>query len=326
MLALFLAAALMAPALKANVEGTSADPNGSFHYFGYAASTVGAKPVPLVVALHGCLEDPFDFEAGTRWFEDAQANGYVVVMPSHSFYDDTNPNRCFQYWNNHDRGKGEPAAIVGVVKAVEQKFDIDPNRVYVTGFSSGGAMAVALAADYPDVFAAVGVDSGLEYQPCADNYILRCYHALENQDQAQDPTASGKAAYAQAKYTKPVPAIFFHGDADHVVEPWNLTYAVQSFAVMNDGFASNGAFPGTFTATPSGHTTGQMAGGRSYDTYVADGGLLTWTIVHGMAHAWSGGVSERASVAADGNNYNDPQGPDATVAIRTFLFAHPRVP
>jgi poly(hydroxyalkanoate) depolymerase family esterase len=325
MLAFLLAAAVAAaPALKANFDGTSSDPNGNFRYYGYAATTLGTKPVPLIVALHGCLEDPFDFEAGTRWYEDAEANGYVVVLPSHSFYDDRNPNRCFQYWDNHDRGKGEPAALVGLVKNVEQKYPIDPNRVYVVGFSSGGAMAVALAADYPDVFAAVGVDAGMEYQPCANNYVMRCYYATQQQDQAQDPTSSGKAAYAQDTYTKPIPGIFVHGDIDSIVSIWNLNYAVASFAVMNDGFTSNGAFPGTFSATARQHTTAQVPGGYTYDTYVADGGLLTWIVVHGMDHAWSGGVNEHASLAADGKNYNDAAGPNATVLFRTFLFAHPR--
>jgi poly(3-hydroxybutyrate) depolymerase len=192
------------------------------------------------------------------------------------------------------------------------------------GFSSGGAMAVALAADYPDVFAAVGVDAGMEYQPCANNYVMRCYYATQQQDQAQDPTSSGKAAYAQDKYTKPIPGIFVHGDIDSIVSIWNLNYAVASFAVMNDGFTSNGAFPGTFSATATQHTTAQVPGGYPYDTYVADGGLLTWIVVHGMDHAWSGGVNEHASLAADGKNYNDAAGPNATVLFRTFLFAHPR--
>jgi len=321
MLAVALAAAAAAPALKPNFTG-----NVGFSYAGYAATTVAKTPVPLVLALHGCLEAPGDFEAGTRWFEDAEANGYVVVMPAHPSDAGTDPNGCFEYWNNHDRGRGEPAALVNLVKDVETKYPIDPNRVYVTGLSGGGAMAVALAADYPDVFAAVGVHSGVEYQPCANNDILSCFYALSLQNENQDPTASGKAAYNQFKFTKPVAGIFFVGDADQVVPSWNTTLAVRSFAVMDDGFTSNGAFPGTFTATATEHTTGQVPEGRTYDTYVADNGLLTWTIVHGMGHAWAGGVNEHASNAGDGTNYNDPKAPNATVAFRTFFFAHPKGP
>jgi poly(hydroxyalkanoate) depolymerase family esterase len=326
LLRLVLAAAVSvaAPALSPNFTGTYGDASGHFSYVGYASTTVAAAPVPLVLVLHGCLEDPADFEAGSRWFEDAQAKGYVVVMPEHTSDEGSNPNGCFEYWNNHDRGRGEPATLAGLVASVEQKFPIDRTRVYVAGFSGGGGMAVALAADYPDIFAAIGVESGIEYQPCADNQIMHCYYALSDQHQAQDPDASGRAAYAQDRYTKAVPAIFFQGDRDGVVSPWNLTYLLRSYAAMNDGFISSGAFAGRFNATPSEHTTGQSPGGETYDTYVADNGLLQWTIVHGMGHAWSGGVSGRASNASDGNNYNDPKGPDATIAMRTFFFAHPR--
>lgn len=326
MLNVLIAAAIStpAPALKPNFTGTYSGATGRFSYIGYASTTIGSAPVPLVLVLHGCLESPTQFEAGSRWFEDAQANGYVVVMPEHTSDESTDPNGCFQYWNNHDRGRGEPATLVNLVASIEQKFRIDPNRVYVAGFSSGGAMAAALAADYPDVFAAAGIESGIEYQPCADNDIMHCFYALAYQNQAQDPTASGKAAYAQERYTKAVPGIFFGGDRDSVVAPWNLDYLLRSYAVMNDGFTSGGAFPGTFNAIPAAHTSGAVPGGHTYDTYVADNGLLQWTIVHGMGHAWSGGVNDRSSNANDGNNYNDPQGPDATAMMRTFFFAHPR--
>ena len=328
MLTVLVAAAMAvsAPALKPNITGTYSGSTGSFSYIGYAATTIGTTPVPLVLALHGCLENPAQFEAGSRWFEDAQANGYVVVMPEHTSNESTDPNGCFEYWNNHYRGRGEPATLAGLVESVEQKYPIDPRRVYVAGFSGGGAMAVDLAADYPDIFAAIGVESGIEYQPCNDDDIMHCFYALGYQSQAQDPTASGRAAYAQDHFTKAVPGIFFHGDADKIVSFWNLDDLVRSYAVMNDGFTSNGVFPGTFNATPTGHTSGQVPGGHSYDTYVADNGFLQWTIVHGMGHAWSGGVSDRSSNANDGGNYNDPKGPDATVAMRAFFFAHPRTP
>ena len=52
--------------------------------------------------------------------------------------------------------------------------------------------------------------------------------------------------------------------------------------------------------------------------------MLDWTIVHGMNHAWSGGVNDPTSNASDGNNYNDPKGPNETQAFRSFLFRYHR--
>jgi hypothetical protein len=118
--------------------------------------------------------------------------------------------------------------------------------------------------------------------------------------------------------------ILFQGDADTVVAPFNLPQALTSIAVMNDGIASYGRFPGTWTDTPSAHDAGQVPGGYAYDHYSANDGRLDWTIVHGMNHAWSGGVADASSNASDGNNYNDPKGPNETAAFRAFLFRHHR--
>lgn len=303
-------------------SATYSDANGSFSYV-YFVPTGRTGPYPLVLALHGCLQHTADFEDGTRFFEDAQANGYAVVMPQHLVTPAVNPNGCWQFWSDHYRGKGEPEVLTGIVHDMATRIAVDTHRTYVAGLSSGGAMAVALGAAYPDVFAAIAVGSGTEYQPCISDNVYQCYLALTNQAFDQDGTSSGKAAYTQAKLagvTRAVPAIYFQGDADTVVSPFNLGLALTSIATMNDGITSNGAYPGVYTANPATHDSGAVPGGYAYDHYTANGGVLDWTVIHGMNHAWAGGVAEPASNASDGNNYFDPKGPNATVASRTFLF------
>jgi poly(hydroxyalkanoate) depolymerase family esterase len=314
-------------ALPPTGSGSYTDKQGSFSYVYYVPSH-GTPPYPTVLALHGCLESPADFEAGTRWFEDAEANGYVVVMPQHLVGTgaDVNPKGCYEYWNNHYRTTGEPEVLVGLLKDLGRRIPMDRTRMYVTGMSSGGAMTVALAATYPDFFAAAAVGSGTEYQPCSTDDVMQCYAALTVQQPNQDPTASGQAAFRAAAGSggKPIPVTFFQGDIDTVVAPFNLPQALTSVAVMNDGIASFGRFPGVWNATPTAQDSGQVPGGYAYDHFSADSGMLDWTIVHGMNHAWSGGVAEAASNASDGNNYNDPKGPNETVAFRTFLFRYHR--
>ena len=310
------------PALAASGSATYTDAQGSFDYIYYVPSGAAGRQVPLVMALHGCLENPTNFEDGTRWFEDAQQNNYIVVMPAHPVQVD-NPKGCWRYWDNHYRGKGEPEVLVGIVRTLALRFSVDPQRTYITGMSSGGAMTTALVADYPDVFAAGAVGSGTEYQPCATDDVGQCYLALTTQQLDQDPTASGKAAYGQDVANRAViPVILFQGDADTVVSPFNEPYAVQSIAAMEDGWLSAGSFPGSFTNTATTHTSGQVTGGYSYDVYGADNGNLVWWVIHGMNHAWSGGVAESQSNASDGNNYDDPKGPSETAAFRAFLLAH----
>ena len=316
------------PALAPTGSGSYTDANGSFSYIYYVPSH-RKRSYPVVLALHGCLENPMNFEAGTRWFEDAEAHDYVVVMPQHLPTNvPVNPKGCWQYWSDHYRDRGEPAVLVGLLNDLGHRIPFDRNHTYVTGMSSGGAMTTALAADYPDVFAAAAVGSGTEYQPCVTDSVGECYAALTTQQADQDPTASGKAAFhasAPTAATNTVPTILFQGDADTVVAPFNLPQALTSIAVMNDGIASNGRFPGTWTAKPAAHDGGIAPnGGYVYDHYTANDGRLDWTIVHGMNHAWSGGVADANSNASDGNNYNDPKGPNETAAFRAFLFRHHR--
>lgn len=315
------------PALGPTDSGTYTDANGGFAYVYYVPSH-RKRSYPVVLALHGCLESPANFEAGTRWFEDAEAHGYVVVMPQHLPTNvPVNPKGCWQYWSDHYRDRGEPAVLIGLLNDLGHRIPFDRHRMYVTGMSSGGAMTTALAADYPDVFAAAAVGSGTEYQPCQTDSVGQCYVALTTQAADQDPTASGKAAFhasAPTAASNTVPTTLFQGDADTVVAPFNLPQALTSIAVMNDGIASSGAFPGTWTATPTAHDSGAVPGGYAYDHYSADNGRLDWTIVHGMNHAWSGGVADANSNASDGNNYNDPKGPNETATFRAFLFRHHR--
>ena len=316
--------AATAPALAPTGSGSYSDANGGFSYVYYVPSVRKAS-YPVVLALHGCLQNPANFEAGTRWFEDAEANGYVVVMPAHPVLN-LDPKGCWQYWSDHYRGRGEPAVLVGLLHDLGRRVPLDATRTYVAGLSSGAAMAVALAADYPDVFAAAASGSGTEYQPCSTDDIMQCYAALTTQQFDQDPTASGQAAFRASAGSggKTIPVILFQGDADTVVAPFNLPQALTSIAVMNDGIASFGRFPGTWTATPSTQDSGTVQGGYAYDHYTADNGQLDWTIVHGMNHAWSGGVSDASSNASDGNNYNDPKGPDETAAFCAFLLRYHR--
>src|SRR5689334_1380096 len=123
--------------------------------------------VPLVVMLHGCSQTATDFAFSTKMDQLADQHKFIVVYPQQmNIY---NQNLCWNWYesSNQLHGQGEPAIIVGIVQAIEQnvsQWTIDTHRVYVAGFSAGAALAVILGAAYPDVFAAIGVHSGLEYQ------------------------------------------------------------------------------------------------------------------------------------------------------------------
>jgi poly(hydroxyalkanoate) depolymerase family esterase len=250
--------------------------------------TTGTGPRPLVVMLHGGTQTAADFAAATRMSELAEEHGVLVAYPEQ--VTSANPMR---YWNwfkpgDQHRGGGEPAVLAGIVDEIAHWHEVDRDRVHVAGFSAGAAMAAVLGAAYPDVFAAVGVHSGLPHG-CA-------------QDLASGFAAMRGAARPQP-LERPVPVIAFHGDADPTVAVDNAARVVEQF-----------------TAGPvRGDTLVERGPGRPATRVVVrrDGDVVgeLWT-VHGCGHAWSGGVA--------GGSYTDSAGPDASAEMLRFFADHPR--
>jgi poly(hydroxyalkanoate) depolymerase family esterase len=294
---------------------------GSRPYFVYTpANYQSGTAVPLIVMLHGCTQTPSDFAAGTQMDALADQKQFIVVYPQQtSTY---NSLSCWNWFQTADqaRGSGEPAIIAGIVQTVEQtpsQWTIDPNRVYVAGMSAGAAMAVIMGATYPDIFAAIGVHSGLEYQAATSETA-----ATTAQSQGgPNPTQQGQAAYtAMGSAAREVPTIDFQGQSDFTVYPVNGDQVIEQW-MQTDHLASGGTYNASFSS-PSTTTNGQVSGsgGHSYtvQTWNDNNGVEIeeyWKI-NGMGHAWSGGSSS--------GSYTDPNGPSATNAMYTFFLNHPK--
>jgi poly(hydroxyalkanoate) depolymerase family esterase len=175
------------------------------------------RALPLVVMLHGCTQDPDDFARGTRMNALGRAQGALVLYPAQSRRG--NAQRCWNWFkhNHQARGKGEPAILAGMVREVMATHDVDPTRVYVAGLSAGGAMAAILGDAYPDLFAAVGVHSGLPTGSATD--VQSAFAAMGGGAQ---PLRRG----TQQGVTPPT--IVFHGDADATVNVVNGERVLQA--------------------------------------------------------------------------------------------------
>ncbi len=287
-------------------------------YFVYTPQNykVGTS-VPLMVMLHGCTQKAVDFAASTRMNQLADQYHFIVVYPQQT--SKNNRTLCWNWYlpTNQVRGSGEPASIVGIIQAVQDTpsaWTIDAARIYVAGISAGAAMSVILGATYPDLFAAIGIHSGAEYQ-AATTPLAGLKTMLRG---GPDPLQQGLLAYqAMSDTARMLPTIVFHGTKDRIVAPINGEQAVQQW-IQTNTLASQGNYTADFSQ-PASTFHGQVPGGRAYTTAGwndVNGKEIQeyWKII-GMGHAWSGGNP--------GSSYTDSLGPDASTAMYTFFMAHP---
>ena len=265
---------------------------GSRAYRLYVPSAAGQRPLPLIVMLHGCTQSPEDFAAGTRMNDLAEARGFYVAWPEQD--QRANAQRCWNWFQPGDqtRDHGEPGLIAGIIGQIIAEHRIDKARVYIAGLSAGGAQAAIMAEAYPDLFAAVGVHSGLACGAARD--LPSALAAMQ-----QGPTAATPATGAG------VPTILFHGDTDRTVNPVNgdaLAARTLAGAVGLRTEIDEGRSPGGLAYHRARHLDGS---GRPL--------LERWT-VHGAGHAWSGG-------SPDGS-FTEPRGPNASLARVEFFLAH----
>jgi poly(hydroxyalkanoate) depolymerase family esterase len=281
------------PAGARFIEGTYRSRAGSRAYRLFIPSRYQEQPLPLVVMLHGCTQTPDDFAAGTRMNFSAEEQNCFVVYPAQP--SQANKAKCWNWFRVADqqRGRGEPSLIAGITRQIIDDYSVDTKRVYVGGLSAGAAAASVMGATYNDLYAAIGIHSGLACGVATD---------LPSALVAMRQGGSGHKVISGDRPV--VPTIIFHGDRDTTVHPNNGGQIVeQSVRTMQ---------------TQKKVHRGQVPGGHAYTrTIVSDASgrrmLEHWNI-HGAGHAWSGG-----SLAG---SYTDPGGPDATSEMLRFFLEH----
>jgi poly(hydroxyalkanoate) depolymerase family esterase len=281
-------------------DRTHAGPAGTRAYKLYVPACARSGPMPLVVMLHGCKQNPDDFAAGTRMNALAEQHGFLVAWPAQSR--NANGSNCWNWFRPADQARegGEPEILAGIVRDVIASDAVDPQRVFVAGLSAGAAMAVILGHTHPELFRAVGAHSGLAHGAAHD--VGSAFMAMRGGSLFGTP--STPAGTTGASPGRAVPTIVFHGDQDATVAAANAT------AIVEQAVAAGASLHETVHARDS-------AAGREFTrTVYADAAgharVEHW-LLHGAAHAWSGGDAS--------GSYTDATGPDASAEMIRFFGA-----
>jgi poly(hydroxyalkanoate) depolymerase family esterase len=274
------------------IAGTFSNAAGSRTYKLFIPSGCQGQRLPLIVMLHGCTQSPDDFATGTRMNFLAEEQNCFVAYPEQP--SGANQSKCWNWFRTSDqrRGGGEPSMIAGITRQIMRDHLIDPKRVYVAGLSAGGAAAAIMGATYSDLYAAVGVHSGLACGAASD--LSSAFVAMRQ----------GGRSRTIADSKTSVPTIVFHGDRDKTVHPKNGDQIIEQSARA--------------TRPTTRVLRGRVPHGHAYTRTVlidGDGRAISehWNI-DGAGHAWSGG--------SPAGSYTDPQGPDATREMLRFFLEH----
>lgn len=121
------------------------------YYVHLPAGYDGATPAPLVLGLHGGGGTADKFDKLAHMNATADAHGFVAVYPQ-GLGKAWNDGRAI---NRLKKKADDVKFIAELCKQLAGDYAVDERRIYVTGISNGGFMSMRLAAEMPEVFAAV---------------------------------------------------------------------------------------------------------------------------------------------------------------------------
>ena len=262
---------------------------------------------PLVLVLHGCSQTAASMEAA-GWNKLADKHGFAVVYPEQNTAN--NPVRCFNWAGEYGdpanlvRGQGENASIISMIDHAITKHGSDPKRVYIVGFSAGGAFAAVMLATYPERFAGGAIMSGLPY---------RCATTVSGAYSCQSPGVTktaqqwGDLVRGAHAYTGTRPRVqIWHGSSDSIVVPANQTELVKQWTNVfgTDDTADETETIGSATRTVY----------KNGSTVVVESYRVT-----GMGHATAIGDDATGTCVSTTGAYFENKGICATMRAAQFL-------
>jgi poly(hydroxyalkanoate) depolymerase family esterase len=294
------------------IDGTYNSAYGARFYRVYVPSTYTGTARPLMVMLHGCMQDGYDFAAGTRMNDFAEARNFLVLYPEQgTLY---NGSDCWNWFStsNQARGSGEPAVIAGMIDWVKANYAVDGTRVGVAGFSAGASMASVMACAYPDRVRRTAEVAGTMYK-AATTTVGGTNAMLYGSSYSPNGRGTDCANAMVAGGRRIIPTLVIHGSSDLTVNPVNAAQTAEQWTQALD-IASDGADNGNVDYVADATVNGTVC--RSYTRTDYRNSATGATVVRrysisGLGHRWPGGSSA--------GSYTDSCAPDASQIIVDFF-------
>ncbi|MCC6071378.1 alpha/beta hydrolase family esterase [Massilia sp. GCM10020059] len=278
----------------------------TMQYWLYMPPAVPPQGIPLVIMLHGCDQNANAFAQGTRMNLIAEKQGYAVVYPQQSKA--SHPQACWKWYDRATQeGGGDVGLIVGIVNTVTASHPIDRSRIYICGFSAGGAMAHIVALNHPGLIAAVGVHSSPLFG--AARGAVAAVKVMLHGDARRAGPAILEVLDRQPGFPA-MPTILLHGESDRVVRPVNQSHLEQQALLLNRVPA------GTTVDITSRERTSRTFAYRLRDIRLQRKLLLRVVQISELKHAWSGGD--------DSLVFNSGPGPVSSKLLLDFFSRHRR--
>ena len=258
--------------------------------------------VPLVMVLHGCNQDHVDMQTVTRFDRLADRYGFIVVYPFITSYRGVRLRNCWGWWRHRDirGGSGEVEDLWGIVNAVRRSYRIDPDRIHVTGLSSGAAMAVAMTVVHGGKIASCATVAGVAYGESI--WALGRYPRVK---QTSSTVADMKLAMGANSGLTP---LFIVHSVDDSVVGLRAAQGLRDSWITCFGLDADSA---SVTTGRHGRKPWTLA---SYNDEEG-AAVLDYLVLKEYEHGWYGGAEGPFSV---------PDAPDVSRMIWSFFARHPR--
>lgn len=263
----------------------------------------GHEHLPLLVVLHGCRQTQHDIRAISGFDTIADRERFIVVYPFVTGYWSPRNRNCWAWWMRpHIRaGSGEVEDIGRIVQQVQAELQVDPQRIHITGLSSGAGMTVAALVAHGDLFASGASVAGVAYgeSPRAvriNPFLPIRYHSLTESVERLHQALSGSGR------GRPAPLLVIQSQGDETV-------AEQAGLNLRDSWL---AIKGLGNADAQSTQDKTRGINWLYQRYGQPGTerAVDYLRVEKLPHAWIGGLP---------GEYSDSRGPNISEVIWLYF-------